>query len=448
MNHLLTRADDRLRTFLLEAPGRVLLLLLDVCAVVAFALVLMTRSLGQLAGAGPGVRVLTVLMLCAPLCIMLAFAQRAGRGMSLLGHACLAGVCTMGMLLRVCFLDHVSSDYEIYLSDWLQRLAAGSFGDGMRASIGEYNVLYQYILFAITRLPVPALYAVKAVSFLGDAFLAGAAASLAGEEEHRGALALCAVLLLPTCALDGGMFAQCDSLYAACALWGLALALRGKPAGSAACFALSLAFKLQAVFLLPIVAVLWAAGRLRLSDALVFLGTLVLTALPALLGGKGVGQILAIYMGQTGLYTGLTYNAPTLFGLMNTAGLNVYAYGSFGIALAMGALLAMLAFALPRARRMDAEDFLRTALLMVLLVVFCLPRMHERYFFLAGALAVALAARSRRALPAAVLIELASLSTVLDLGIPLRDTSVMMLAAIVLTAFDAKRACEAQKSCV
>ena len=257
-----------------------------------------------------------------------------------------------------------------------------------------------------------------------------------------------AVLLLPTVVLNGGMFAQCDSLYAACALWSLALALRGKPAGSAACFALSLAFKLQAVFLLPIVAVLWAAGRLRLSDALVFLGTLVLTALPALLGGKGVGQILAIYMGQTGLYTGLTYNAPTLFGLMNTAGLNVYAYGSFGIALAMGALLALLAFALPRARRMDAEDFLRTALLMVLLVVFCLPRMHERYFFLAGALAVALAARSRRALPAAVLIELASLSTVLDLGIPLRDTSVMMLAAIVLTAFDAKRACEAQKSCV
>ena len=67
----------------------------------------------------------------------------------------------------------------------------------MRASIGEYNVLYQYILFAITRLSVPALYAVKAVSFLGDAFLAGAAASLAGEEEQHGALALCAVLLLP-----------------------------------------------------------------------------------------------------------------------------------------------------------------------------------------------------------------------------------------------------------
>ena len=70
------------------------------------------------------------------------------------------------------------------------------------------------------------------------------------------------------------MFAQCDSLYAACALWGLALALKGKPGASAACFALSLAFKLQSAFLLPIVIVLWAGKRLRLREALIFLLTL------------------------------------------------------------------------------------------------------------------------------------------------------------------------------
>ena len=102
----------------------------------------------------------------------------------------------------------------------------------------------------------------------------------------KSAAAFGLALLLPTVALNGGMFAQCDSLYAACALWGLALALERKPAGAAACFALSLAFTLQAVFLLPMVAVLWADRKLRLSDALVFLAALAATALPALLGGK------------------------------------------------------------------------------------------------------------------------------------------------------------------
>ena len=121
------------------------------------------------------------------------------------------------------------------------------------------------------------------------------------------------------------------------------MALEDRPAAGAACFALSLAFKLQAVFLLPIVAVLWSAGKLRLADALTFLLTLLAAALPALLGGKSLAQIVSIYVGQTGLYKNLTYNAPGFFGLMNTNGLDVYAYGNFGIALALGAVCALLA---------------------------------------------------------------------------------------------------------
>ena len=70
---------------------------------------------------------------------------------------------------------------------------------------------------------------------------------------------------------------------------------------------------------------------------------------------------------------------------------------------------------------------------MTLAIVFLLPRMHERYFYLAGALSVALSCRLPRMLPAAALIELASLSTCWALEIPLAAASCMMLAAIVLT---------------
>lgn len=86
---------------------------------------------------------------------------------------------------------------------------------GCAKTIGEYNVLYQYILFIITRLSVPSLYAVKAVSFHGDAFLAGAAAALAQKDGKKSMAAFGLALLLPTIVLNGGMFAQCDSLYAA-----------------------------------------------------------------------------------------------------------------------------------------------------------------------------------------------------------------------------------------
>ena len=450
MNRLLNRADEKLRAALLAPLPRVIGLLLDAVVIACFALLMLMKNLVQLSGAALSARLACVLMLCVPLALMLRFARQAGesRRMGLMGHALLAAVCAAAMLARVSFIEHVSGDYEIYLANWMDKFRAVSFREGMRQNIGEYNVLYQYILFLITRLPVPALYAVKTASFVGDALLSGACARLAGQGKRQNAVALCAALLLPVSVLNGGMFAQCDGLYAACALWGLAFSLEGKPTAGAICFALSLAFKLQAMFILPVVAVLWSARKLRLADALTFLLTLAATALPALLGGKSVGQILSIYIGQTGLYNGLTYNAPGFFGLMNTNGLDVYAYGNFGMMLALGAVCALLAHAMPRAEKMDRTDWVRTSLLMVLLCVFLLPRMHERYFYLADVLAVVLACRDKRYTAPAALIALASVSRLWDMGVALNAASMMMLAAIALVLGQANEACEKKSTCV
>ena len=429
----LDRADEALRA-LLMGRGMPLWPAAAVTFAAFFAL-MMTRTLTQLAGAAFAARAAAVLMLCLPLAVMLGFAMDAvrSRGGGLLAGLAACALCAVAMLARVSFIERSSGDYDIYLADWLSRLAAGSFGEGMRANIGEYNVLYQYILFVITRLPVPALYAVKAVSFVGDAFLAGAAPRLAGRDGRRSLVAFGVVLLLPTVVLNGGMFAQCDSLYAACALWGLALCLEDRPARSAVCFALSLSFKLQSVFILPMVAVLWANRKYTLRDALAFVGALFAVMLPALLGGKSVMDIVGIYTAQTGIYTGLNYNAANFFALMPTEGLDVYAYGNFAMALAFGAC-ALLVYAGVRSGEKTTDgQYLHLALLMVLAIVFLLPRMHERYFYMAGALSAALACRrGGRMVPAAALIELAMLSTYWTLCVSLSQAALMMLAALAI----------------
>ena len=433
LNALLENADEGLRTWLLgrKLPGALLAML----TFAAFYGLMMTRTLTQLAGAAGAARAWGVLVLCLPLCAMLLFAMRLTKEKSTVEQLGAYALCALAMLARVSFIERSSGDYDIYLAHWIAKLAEGSFGEGMKANVGEYNVLYQYILFVITRLGVPALYAVKAVSFAGDAFLAGAAAKLAGRK--NGLIAFSAVLLLPTVVLNGGMFAQCDSLYAACALWGLALALEKKPAGSAVCFALSLSFKLQSAFILPIVAVLWAGRKLRVREALIFFLTLLAVMLPALLGGKGLGDIIRIYTAQTGLYTGLNYNAANLFGMMETNGLDVYAYGNFAMALAFGACALMVVWGVGHAQEMEDGEYVRLALLMVLTVVFLLPRMHERYFYLATPLSIALAVRRPgKAILAAALIELALLSTYWTLVVNLSAASVMMLAALALTWID------------
>lgn len=63
--------------------------------------------------------------------------------------------------------------------------------------------------------------------------------------------------------------------------------------------------------------------------------------------------------------------------------------------------------------------YLRYALLFPLMIVFCLPRMHERYFYLADAMAIAAAAEDRRMTPAVGLIALASLGSYWETALPL-----------------------------
>ena len=433
----LDRADNALRALL--TGGCVPLWLMEALTLAAFFALMMTRTLTQLAGATAAARAAAVLVLCLPLAVMLRFAGRITRmhGGKLLEMIAACALCALAMLARVSFIERSSGDYDIYLAHWIEKFAAHSFCEGMQANVGEYNVLYQYILFLITRLPVPPLYAVKAVSFIGDAFLAGACARLASRDGQDSMAAFGAALLLPTIVLNGGMFAQCDSLYAACALWGLALAIGRRPAPAAACFALSFAFKLQSAFILPMVVVLWANRRFKLRDAFVFLLTLVAVMLPALLGGKGIGDILSIYTAQTGLYTGLTYNAASFFGLMDTTGLDVYAYGNFGMALALGACAVIVYMGVRGGEGTADTQYVRLALAMVLLVVFFLPRMHERYFYMASALSVAYAARrGGKAVAAAALIEMAMLATCWALAITLPAASMMMLTAAIFVLAD------------
>ena len=136
MNRVLNGADERLHALLEARPKAALTALLALGVTACFALLMMTRTLAQLSGAGMGARAFAVFMICLPLVIMLLFARRAGEeaGYGLMGHVLLYGVCAAAMLARVSFIDRVSSDYEIYLSDWLARFDAASFSESMKGT--------------------------------------------------------------------------------------------------------------------------------------------------------------------------------------------------------------------------------------------------------------------------------------------------------------------------
>ncbi|MBQ8130813.1 MAG: hypothetical protein IJ175_11235, partial [Clostridia bacterium] len=110
------------------------------------------------------------------------------------------------------------------------------------------------------------------------------------------------------------------------------------------------------------------------------------------------------------------------------------------VLLALGAAALAAASGVGRAGKLPDAETVRLSLVTVLCVVFLLPRMHERYFYLAVCLAAVMAVRARRFLVPFALLELASLSRLWEMGIPLRAASAMVFAALVLTVLPERRA--------
>ena len=317
---------------------------------------------------------------------------------------------------RMAALAVISPDCRDYLIPWAKTMAGMRFDEVMTGRVGDYTVLYQYFVFALSRLPLDPVACYKLLSIGFEALLAYSAASLAchacGKEKGslRFAAVFFAVLAAPTVFLNSAVWSQCDAVYASLALYGVLLILREKLHAGCAALALSLCLKLQAVFILPVCALLLLWRKLSLRHALTALATMGAVSVPALLAGKGIKGVLGVYLYQMGEYKQLVLDAPTVYQLIPGGGLIPDgAASTIGVMLAAGAMCAVLYLG---ARKTKGSAALTVDVCFALCIVipFLLPHMHERYFFLADVLAIAYAAIHPRRVFAPAVVLLCSLN--------------------------------------
>ncbi len=305
-----------------------------------------------------------------------------------------AALLVIAMALRGFLLPHETLDYQDFLRGWVQFYRYNGGWRALGASVGNYNVPYLYFLALFSYLPVPDLYLIKLLSILFDVLLAWAVLRLVRCFSKTFVARLSGfflTLLLPTVVLNGAYWGQCDSIYGALAVWSLALALENKPFRAVIAIALSFAFKLQAVFLMPVFLIFLFTGRMKWYHLLAFPVTYLLVVLPAVLAGRPLADTLLLYFSQAGsVGSGLNYNSPSVFALLPTAGRETL-WARAGIAAAFGALLLLYIFCWTQRRRLGDRSLLVCALLITVTVPFLLPHMHDRYFFLADVLSLALA---------------------------------------------------------
>lgn len=295
----------------------------------------------------------------------------------------------LGLCLRITLLDYMSPDYNTFLSQWVATMKRMTARKALTTPIGDYNMPYLYLLLLISRLPIRDLYGIKLVSILADAASALAVAALVRYLTKKDGLVLLvflAALFCPTTWLNSGYWGQCDSVYGALALWALYAGLQKRSKTCYLLFALSLSFKLQAVFLLPMVMVLLGSGRIRLRDVWVFPAGFLGVSLPALLAGRSVSDTFSIYLSQTQAYPYLSLNAPSFWSLID----NGYFDNMAGapVLIAMSLSLGLLLLTLWHGDRLNARSLVELGLIFSLMIPWLLPRMHERYFYLAELLSL------------------------------------------------------------
>ena len=348
----------------------------------------------------------------------------------------------LALVIRASLLDFESGDYLTFLAPWTQFFRDNGGFAALRYSLGNYNPPYMYFLALFSYFDISELYLIKLLSVLFDVLLAWACMKLLGLYTGSRAKLLgvfLAVLFLPTVVINGAYWAQCDSIYAFFGIYALYLGLRGRGCASMVSLAACLAFKLQAVFIIPVFFILLLAKKLRWRQLLVFPTAYIVFMLPALLAGRPFVETMTLYFAQAGTVgDAMNYNAPSLTSMFQWSG-NTESWSTLLIAAAFALVLASYAVAAVKRRELDDTVLLGFALLLAMGIPYLLPHMHDRYFFISGVLALVLAFRDRRFFPIPLLAELASLHCYYAYFVRYylvhpRIGGIFMLIALLLTA--------------
>jgi Gpi18-like mannosyltransferase len=311
------------------------------------------------------------------------------------------------ILIRKSLYGATNADYDIFVSwyDYVHLHGLASFS----TDFSNYNPPYTYFLYLITLLPIAKIIAIKGLMVVFDLVMAIGIYLVAKHFYPRKFLPVIAgigSLLLPTVLSNGIFWGQFDQFYTAFILFSLYALLKNNSKLTWLFFGIAIAIKLQAIFFLPVL-VLMSFKRINLwHSAYGIVSFIALTFLPVL-AGRSVGSILHIYVAQTGLFNGnLTLNAPNIYQWVPNSAFHFL--NSAGIYLAIVFIIAVFIFGILYKKYSD-KDVILLSTIMLFVVPFLLPQMHERYFFSATILAFILAIVTRRFIAVAIVLQITTI---------------------------------------
>lgn len=344
------------------------------------------------------------------------------------------------ILIKCCFFPFESGDYKNFLLKWYNILDEEGLISIVNG-LGNYNPPYLILLYLLTFLPGAAIVKIKALSIIFD-ILMGVIGYLIVKKitnSKYSYICLLVILFIPTVILNSSVWGQCDSIYTTFVLLSLYLLLKNKFSLSFLMLGIAFSFKLQFIFILPLYIILYFVNKnfSILNFLLIPLGN-ILMCLPVILMGMPIINCFTTYLEQTTSYSViLTRNLANIYAFLP----DIKIIGYILILITGLLFLSLLIYFIKRKKKIEGKELIAVGLLGILIAVYFLPFMHERYMFMADILSVIWYFLYKRKIWIPIIINLTSISGyMIYLGgldnFPLWIFSCFMFIAILSLLFD------------
>ena len=320
------------------------------------------------------------------------------------------------LFLRYVFRDNISDDMSICLLPWYDRISDMSLKEVLRTQIGDYNLLYQIVIFFLTKIPGQAIYKYKILSVIFDFILAAGVYAFVKKltDKNKALIAYIMTLFLPTVWMNSAPWGQCDSIYVSLIIWALYSLYTDKTIRCFVLLGISFAFKLQAVFIIPFIVLVYISGlirhdrKVRLYHFAVMAGTVVLVTLPNIIAGRPFSDMISVYKEQTHAFQSISRNYPSIWNILH---LTYDADAAWCIGFTFIALVSLMVFICLKKADVTGRHFIWCAFILSYTCVMFLPAMHERYGYLYEILILILAFTDSLGWIAVLLFQLISVKT-------------------------------------
>lgn len=320
-------------------------------------------------------------------------------------------IIALSVIARIKLIYIETIDYIVFYGRWVEQIRSIGW-HALGCNIGDYSPLYTSIMVVLSvATALPKMLIVKLIPMIFDYVMGNVCVAIYKHcnpqaDMWKKILVFALVVLNPLVMLNSAAWGQCDGIYTTFLLLTLLALMKTfkdeKYSSTVAFvfFAIAFAFKLQAIFFLPVMILCVFAGKRKtfsFSQFVYIPVVYLLTSIPMLAAGRSLKDTVMVYFAQTGEYTHkLSMRYGNFYSIIGNGENNLTEEFFFmGVAITV-AFLGVLYYAVLRQKaEIAGKRLILVAALTIFIVAFFMPSMHERYAF-AGEMMLIMYAMSDR----------------------------------------------------